>query len=112
MKTESKFKVLSTVCIHCGSTFDQTIDELQVYCPFCGAELMLNVSKVSDILEEKKEIKSKGIKYTKDLKVKVSDPIDIQKKKKRRALLRRCALAGGIVLLGLGTWLWRFKPLF
>jgi hypothetical protein len=60
-------------------SLDISADDLCSYCPHCGGALMITVRQVMDILNDKKEIMQKGVKYA----TKLSD-VQIREKEKTR----------------------------
>lgn len=87
-------RIVNLICKECGMSLDVDAKHLQTRCPNCGASLLMTVSRVIDILDEKKEIREKGVAYTKDLRV-----IQGKTKKKFPRLLRFALLLFIIFLL-------------
>ena len=72
-------RMVNLTCLKCGMSLDCDVSSLQSFCPECGAPLLVTVTQLMDILDEKKELKRKDIKYEKDVTVR---PPDEKKKKK------------------------------
>ena len=66
-------RMVNVNCIRCGTSIDIDASNLQAFCPNCGEKLVITVSQVMDILDEKKEIKRKGIVYEKDVNVRKTE---------------------------------------
>ena len=87
-------RMVSLTCNHCGANLDTDIDNLQAFCPFCGAHLFITVSRVMDILKEKGDVREKGLTYKKDMTV-VQQP----KKSKRFGIGVLIRFAAILILL-------------
>lgn len=44
---------ISLFCSHCKSTTEVDLDNIQVYCPFCGEELMVPAGVYKDLYQKK-----------------------------------------------------------
>ncbi|MBP5461596.1 MAG: hypothetical protein J6Y20_05660 [Lachnospiraceae bacterium] len=75
-------KMVNLTCRHCGMSLDVDAGNLQAYCPNCGNALLITVKQLMDILDEKKEIKQKSIKYVKDVTL-----VETKRKKNRIDIL-------------------------
>ena len=56
-------RMVNLSCPKCGMSLDISVEGLCSHCPNCGGPLMITVRQVMDILNDKKEIKQKGVKY-------------------------------------------------
>ena len=72
-------RMVNLTCLKCGMSLDISADNLCSHCPNCGGALMITVRQVMDILNDKKEIMQKGVKYA----TKLSD-VQIREKEKAR----------------------------
>ena len=104
--SNNPIRMVNTTCTHCNSSIDQPIDKPQIYCPFCGAELMISITQVQDILFGKKKYKEDKVIYRKD--VKYYDESLTKKKKISAAVV----LLIFIMLCAITALLARFRPLF
>lgn len=60
-------RMVNLSCRKCGISLDLDSANLQAYCPVCGEELLMTVKQVMDILDDKKEIRQKSVRYVKDV---------------------------------------------
>lgn len=72
-------RMVNLTCLKCGMSLDISADHLCSYCPHCGSALMITVRQVMDILNDKKEIRQKSVKYA----TQMSD-VQLRKKEKTR----------------------------
>lgn len=56
-------RMVNLSCPKCGMSLDISADDLCSYCPNCGGALTITVRQMMDILNDKKEIMQKGVKY-------------------------------------------------
>lgn len=56
-------RMVNLSCPKCGMSLDISVEGLCSHCPNCGGPLMITVRQMMDILNEKKEIMQKGVKY-------------------------------------------------
>lgn len=101
-----KIRMVNLTCTNCGASLDLDIDSLQLYCPFCGNRLMIDVEQMKDILLEKERTKQKGLEY------KHEKEMTVEKAKAEGLsilwiLLGFIGLGGGYVLV-----MWLAKTLF
>ena len=62
-------RLVNLSCRKCGMSLDTDVSIIQSFCPNCGGELFITVKQMMDILDDRKEIKSKNVKYIKDVKL-------------------------------------------
>lgn len=92
-----KVRLVNLACRKCGMSLDLDAANLQAFCPNCGDELLITVKQVMDILDERKEIRQKSVKYIKD--VNLAEP-----KPKKRIDILPVVMFITIVLLVLFVW--------
>ncbi len=56
-------RMVNLSCLKCGMSLDVEASHVQRYCPSCGGKLFISVNQMIDILDEKQEIRQKGVKY-------------------------------------------------
>ena len=56
-------RMVNLTCLKCGMSLDISVEGLCSYCPHCGGKLYITVRQMMDILNNKKEIEQKGVKY-------------------------------------------------
>ena len=60
-------RMANLTCRQCGMSLDEDVNNLDCYCPNCGAKLFISVSQAIDIWNDKKEIKRKDVKYSTEI---------------------------------------------
>lgn len=90
-------RMVNLACRKCGMSLDIDAANLQTYCPNCGEELLITVKQVMDILDEKKEIKQKNVKYVKDVTL-------VKKKSKKKLDILPVLLFLGMAVMMLFIW--------
>lgn len=73
-------RMVNLSCRKCGMSLDVSADDIASHCPNCGTVLSITVPQMIDILNDKKEIKRKGLKYSTQV---TGTKIRAEKKKKR-----------------------------
>lgn len=48
---------LNLTCTKCGSSVDTDLEHIQVYCPFCGHEMVVGAGVFKDLYEKSKDKK-------------------------------------------------------
>lgn len=66
-------RMVNLTCPKCGMSLDCDAANMQTHCPNCSGKLLITVSQVMDILDEKKEIKRKGVVYEKDVTIRQTE---------------------------------------
>ena len=60
-------KMVNLWCPKCSTSLDLDANHIECYCPNCGGKLFITVEKAMDIWDEKKELKTKGSRYVKEV---------------------------------------------
>lgn len=92
-----KVRLVNLACRKCGMSIDMDANFLQSYCPNCGDELLITVRQVMDILDERKEIRQKNVKYIKDVNL-------AKKKPKKKIDILPVVMFATVLLLVLFVW--------
>ena len=101
-------KMVSLTCNHCGANLDIDLNNLMVYCPFCGQKLMIDAGQMIDILKEKEKTKQKGLKYERDVSV-VNRVMDTRERKNRDDNKALVIVAVIFAVFLLALWIMVFK---
>ena len=56
-------RMINLTCTNCGASLDVDLDNMIVYCPFCGQKLMIDADQLSNIIEQKELTKRKDLEY-------------------------------------------------
>lgn len=56
-------RMVNLTCLKCGMSLDVNVETIECYCPNCGGKLYMSAPQVIDVLEQKREIKRKDVKY-------------------------------------------------
>ena len=70
-------RMVNLQCPKCGMSLDIAVEAICSRCPNCGGELQISVRRMMDIMNDKKEIMQKGVRYA----TRLSDVKVLQKKK-------------------------------
>ena len=89
-------RMANLTCRQCGMSLDEDVNNLDRYCPNCGAKLFITVGQVIDILDDRKELKRKDVKYSTQIH-KVSDEKKSQKQK--QDFVQTFAVIGAIAVI-------------
>lgn len=89
--------MLSTTCSKCGAIMEINLEHIQVYCPYCGNKLSIDLDKLNDVLIEKEKTRQKEIEKERDLyleKAQTERTKLVNKKDNTKAVL---SFIGGII---------------
>ena len=50
-------------CASCNAPLEVDLDNLQVYCPYCGQKLMIDVQQMKDLLIEREKTRQMQLGY-------------------------------------------------
>ena len=93
-------RMVNLSCRKCGMSLDCDASHMQAFCPNCGGRLFITVSQVMDILDEKKIIRQKSVKYMTDVSLrKMEEP------KKRFDILPVILIV--FLVIGFSLFIWK-----
>lgn len=105
-------RMVNLSCPKCSLSLDVEVDSLESYCPVCGGKLYMSVPQVIDVLDQKKEIKRKDVKYATVLSdVQIVGKTNVTEKKKMDIWPRVVLWIFIVLLIGLHVLI-RLKSAF